>query len=297
MLKSTVGGEELVLKNSPKFNPRNPRYRNLAIRDDLLQVLTALSESKSPIGAWSLKHVLEERRAHVSEATCGRLLRVLEEGGCAVHDGRRGRVITPKGAATLREWQRQQVHERVQTAFMQSLGIQQPEDLVDVLVALRAIERETAALAAVNAAAVDIERMRTAICKHSAVLAADGLVTDPDSDFHVALACASRNAVLRGALEVIHCHPGVVRALESIRFEVGPRMVEEHSAILDRIEKRDPEGAREAMTEHLNNIIKQVDTYLKEPIISERHKRNGHSRAANESHQVMEANGWVQIRP
>lgn len=224
--------------------------------------------------------MLKERGAHLSEATCGRLLRNLEERGCAVHDGGRGRVITPKGAATLEEWRRQQVHERVQTAFMQSLGVQHPGEVVDVLVALRAIERETAALAAVNAASVDIDRIRTAICKCRAVLAVGGIVTDPDLDFHLALAFASRNAVLRGALEVIRCHPGVMRAFESIRFELGPRMVEEHSGILDTIERRDPEGAREAMTTHLDNMIKQVDAHLKEPIISERRKRNGGSPAS-----------------
>lgn len=200
----------------------------------------------------------------MSEATCGRLLRVLEEAGYAMPDGQRGRVITGKGTSALEEWRRQQVRDRTQMAFLQSLEIQHPEELVDVLVARRGIESEAAALAAVNATEEDIQRMKEAIGEQESVLDSGGSATQQNADFHMALAAGSRNAVLLSALEVIYSHPQVMRALEFIRVSVGSRMVEEHTTILRMIENRDPEGARKAILEHLNNLIKDVDTYRRE---------------------------------
>lgn len=230
--------------------------------------LAALSESPIPVGAWNLRRVLEDRGVHVSEATCGRLLRVLEEAGYATPDGQRGRVITNKGTSALEEWRRQQVRDRTQMAFLQSLEIQHPEELVDVLVARRGIESEAAALAATKADDEDMRKMREAIGEQETVLGAGGSATQQNANFHMALAAASKNAVLLSALEVIYGHPDVMRALEYIRVRVGSRMVEEHSAILEEIEKRDPEGARAAMAEHLNNLIKDVDTYRREQMES-----------------------------
>jgi len=216
------------------------------------------------MGAWNLRRVLEDRGIHVSEATCGRLLRVLEEAGFAAPDGQKGRAITPKGASALDEWRKEQVRDRSQMAFVQSLQVQRPQELVDVLVARRAIEGETAALAAQNATGEDIQKMKAIIDEQEVILGSGASAIEQNSAFHMALAAASRNAVLLGALEVIYRHPDVMRAFEYIRASVGSRMVEDHTGILQEIENGDPDGAREAMIRHMNNVIKDVDTYRRE---------------------------------
>lgn len=240
--------------------------RAIQLNDELCMVLTTLSESPTPIGAWNLRRVFEEHGIHISEATCGRLLRILEEAGYAKPDGQRGRVITKKGISALEEWQRKQVRDRTQKAFLQSLEIRHPKELVDVLVARRGIESEAAALAATSAGEDDFTRMKEAIREQEKVLAAGGSATQQNAEFHMALAAASKNAVLLSALEVIYRHPQVMRALEYIRTSVGSRMVEEHSAILHKVETGDSDGARAAMAEHLNNLIRDVETYRREQI-------------------------------
>lgn len=232
--------------------------------DGLFEALEVLSLSEVPVGAWNLRRAFEEHGVKASEATCGRLLRALEEAGYAKPDGRRGRVITSKGLSTLEEWRKKKVRDKSQMAFLQSLRVKAPDELVDVLVARRAIEGETAALAAEKAGSQDIEALKAAIESQKKALDAGASATEQNMAFHRALAFAGGNMVLLAALDVIYQHPDVMRALEYIRASVGSKMVEDHSRILREVERGNPAGARKAMIKHMNNVIKDVDTYRRE---------------------------------
>lgn len=208
--------------------------------------------------------MLDERGIKVSEATCGRLLRTLEELGYAAPKGQKGRVITTKGSITLDEWQRERLRRESQSSLFQSLQIQRPDELLDVLVARRAIESETAALAALHATEDDLRALRQSIREQEQLLESGASVSEENTVFHLGLARAGKNQVLVAALETIYRHPDVMRALERIRAIVGSKMVEDHSAILAEVERRDPDRAREAMINHMNNLIRDVDRYWKE---------------------------------
>lgn len=232
--------------------------------DLYFSALSAISQSPLPVGAWYLRRILLEKDVDVSEATCGRLLRNMEDSGHVQSEGRRGRTITLEGEVALAHWQEEKVRERSQAAFMQSLEINGPKQLKDVLVARRAIEAEAAALAAVNARERDLERLKGLIDEHRKVLASGESGTDQNTAFHRAIAVAGRNDVIVTALDVIYRHPDVMKAFEHIRAKVGSRMVDDHSLILEKVLSRDPEAARESMVQHMANVIRDVDTYWKE---------------------------------
>lgn len=232
--------------------------------DDLFEALAAVAESKTPLGAWNLRKIFNEKGIHVSEATCGRLLRTIEDAGYVEATGRRGRVITSRGLKALEEWRLRQVRYRSQMAFSQSLQIRGASELKDVLVARKAIEGETAALAAIHATDEDIERLKSLIQDHQRTVATGASATDENSAFHRAVSQASKNKVLSAAVDIIYRHPDVLKALEYIRNQVGSILVEDHLPILDRIIAKDPEGAKREMLTHIENVIEDVDTYWRE---------------------------------
>lgn len=232
--------------------------------DDLFEALAAVAESKTPLGAWNLRKIFSGKGIHVSEATCGRLLRTIEDAGYVESQGRRGRVITNKGLKALEEWRQRQVRYKSQMAFAQSLQIKGASELKDVLVARKAIESETAYLAATHATDEDIERLQSIIEEHKKAYATGVPATDENAAFHRAVAFAGKNKVLAAAVDIIYRHPDVLRALEYIRNQVGSVLVEDHVPILDRIIARDPEGAKREMLAHIENVIKDVDTYWRE---------------------------------
>jgi GntR family transcriptional repressor for pyruvate dehydrogenase complex len=224
----------------------------------------SVSESFEPMGAWNLKRVFGKKGVRISEATCGRLLRTLEDAGYVESDGRKGRKITSKGKKVLEDWRFRQVRDKSQIAFAQSLQIHDADELRDVLVARRAIETETAGLAALHATPDEIARMLELLDEQAEVLSLGVSAIEQNTAFHRTLACAGKNRVLIAALDVIYRHPDVMRALEYIRVKVGSTMVKEHRAIVKCVRERDQEGARQAMMEHIGNLIADVDTYWKE---------------------------------
>ncbi|HHY44864.1 MAG TPA: FCD domain-containing protein [Firmicutes bacterium] len=228
-----------------------------------LAALHVVAESEVPVGAWYLRRALSERGIRVSEATCGRLLRMMEDAGHVEAKSRKGRVCTARGQRVLQEWQERQKRDRSQFAFVQSLKVHNPEELIDVLIARRALEGEAAALAAENATPEEIGRLRNIIKAHEEALAAMNSGAEENTDFHLTLAESSRNKVIVAALDVIYRHPDVMTSLEYIRAHAGSQMAADHNPIIKAVEQRDPHAARDAMIQHINNVIEDVKTYLR----------------------------------
>ncbi len=230
----------------------------------MFEALAAVSESSEPMGAWNLRRAFGSKGAQISAASCGRLLRTMEDAGYAEAAGRKGRKITSKGKKALEEWRSRQVRDRSQMAFAQSLQVHDSDELRDVLVARRAIEAETAGLAALYATPEELRRLLDLVDEQAEVLSSGASAIEQNTAFHRTLASAGKNKVLVAALDVIYRHPDVMRALEYIRVKVGSTMVKEHRAIVKCVEERDQEGARQAMMDHMANLIADVDTYWRE---------------------------------
>ena len=123
------------------------------------------------------------------------------------------------------------------------------------LAEVRAIlEPEIAALGAARIQDPELATMREAV----AVM--DGATQDPDAyieadlDFHLALAEAAANPLILSLLDSI---VGLLREqrLRIFRVPGGPERGQvHHKRILDAVEKRDAEKARQAMREHLEQV-------------------------------------------
>lgn len=226
-----------------------------------LAALDIVAGSEVPVGAWLLRRALSEKSIQVSEATCGRLLRMMEDAGHVEAMSRKGRVATARGQKVLQEWRDRQSRDRTQFAFMQSLKVHNPDELIDVLVARRAMEGEAAALAAENASLEEIGRLRDIVKEHEKALEAGQSAAAENIDFHTTLAEAGKNKVLVAALDVIYRHPDVMRSLEYIRARAGSKMAEDHNPVVDAVAERNPEAARQAMIQHINNVVEDVKAY------------------------------------
>ncbi len=228
------------------------------------KALETIEEASRPIGAWKLRRLLQKRGLVLSKATAGRLLKSMEDNGHARTEGHVGRVISARGRSALHEWLKAEARKKSHTAFEESLAIRGRKHLLDALIARRAIESETASLAAQKATGQDLLRLERIIEEHQRLLDSGLSGADKDAEFHRVLAEAGRNRVLASALEVIHHNPQIGRVLEYIRSKMGSKMVEDHKKILVQIAARDEAGAREAMMQHIAGVIKDVDTYWSE---------------------------------
>jgi GntR family transcriptional regulator, transcriptional repressor for pyruvate dehydrogenase complex len=124
------------------------------------------------------------------------------------------------------------------------------------------LEPEIATLAASRATDDTITSLREAIALM------DGAKGDPDAfieadlDFHLELAEAAANPLI---LSLIDSIVGVLREQRLRIFNVqgGPdRGQYHHKKILEAIERRDPQGAREAMRAHLRQVREDSQTAL-----------------------------------
>lgn len=139
------------------------------------------------------------------------------------------------------------------------------------LAEVRAIlEPEIAALAAVRAEEEDIATMREAV----AVMDRSGVDGDAfieaDLDFHLSLAEAAANPLI---LSLIDSIVGLLREQRMRVFKVagGPERGQfHHKRILEAVERRDSEKAREAMRAHLQQVREDcpVETGDEQPALS-----------------------------
>ncbi|MBO8168382.1 MAG: FCD domain-containing protein [Thermoanaerobacteraceae bacterium] len=227
------------------------------------QILSIIAGKVEPIGAGALSKELRARNINISEATVGRILSDMDIQGLTEKIGFQGRKLTEKGMAHLEKLKKiknRHLHSRELLRLLQEKGC---DMLLELLVARRAIEREIARLAAINATdeeiqeLIDIEKLqeeRQGECGTSA---------EEDVRFHRAIARAAKNKVLQAAIELIREDGQLSPILEYIRKEVHSVIAIDHRKIVEAIANRDPEAAEKAMVQHIENLMADVKKYCK----------------------------------
>jgi DNA-binding FadR family transcriptional regulator len=116
------------------------------------------------------------------------------------------------------------------------------------------LEPEIAALAASHADEESIASMREAIAVMDSAKNDPEAFIEADLDFHLVLAEAASNPLI---LSLIDSIVAVLRDQRMLIFKVegGPERGQyHHKRILEAIEHRDPQGARDAMRAHLRQV-------------------------------------------
>lgn len=124
------------------------------------------------------------------------------------------------------------------------------------------VEGEAAALAAVHIAddeLAELERLVDAIEDENRL---PGVSTNADYAFHMLIATATRNAVIRAQVEEMwrlrSTSPNCALLLEKARTANVQPVVEEHRAVLEALRAHDSAAARAAMRHHMSSVINHL---------------------------------------
>jgi GntR family transcriptional repressor for pyruvate dehydrogenase complex len=126
------------------------------------------------------------------------------------------------------------------------------KSLIDTRVLL---EKEAVRLAALHRTEENLLQMDEALNLYEKKLEGGETAIEEDLNFHLVLAEAGKNSVLKSLMVIIA--PDIIKSFIKLNVcEVtNKKTIKEHREILDRIINQDPEGAMKSMENHLSDII------------------------------------------
>jgi len=135
------------------------------------------------------------------------------------------------------------------------LKIEKPDfkSLVDTRILL---EKEATRLAAINRTKDDLVNMTNALHQYEEKLLTKNSAVEEDLLFHIKIAEASKNTVLKSLMLIIT--PDIVKSFINLKVcdeSNNRKTIKEHHNILNMIASQNPEGAVKAMELHLQDII------------------------------------------
>lgn len=210
------------------------------------QILATFYDGLRP-GDWLGTEAELAERFGVSRITIRDAVRTLEARGIIeVKVGARGGLRVADGDPTR--------FEEALAIQLHLMGIDRDE----LIESQQAIEPATAALAAQRVTGDQLARLQELVDQARAAMADPEPFSRAALDFHLAVAEAAGNRVLRASL-------GAMRPLQGSGFRVAPpstsrnlarRIVTMHAAILEAIRLRNPELAAARMREHLTHMAR-----------------------------------------
>lgn len=126
------------------------------------------------------------------------------------------------------------------------------KSLVDTRILL---EKEAARLAAINCTPDDVVQMSKALDAYELKLTQENLAIEEDLLFHIKIAEASKNSVLKSLMMIIT--PDIVKSFTKLKVCDAANIkntIEQHRDILNMISDKNPMGAYNAMDNHLADI-------------------------------------------
>lgn len=231
------------------------------LQEKEIAVLESLKASQVPLGSWNLVEKLEEKGYYVSSATIGRILKSLEKRGYVKKDGNNGRIITQDGLDSLRNSRiTNEINEQTQT-LEKMISTTVLDDYIIVLQARKAIERETARLAAENITNEELSAIRNILDEQRNKHKKGESVADCDISFHRAIAKASRNKVLETLYMMLFSYGQQTTIFEHVRRQVNAVYMTSHTDIYEALKKHDSDLAEQCMIGHMDSLIEDVTKY------------------------------------
>ncbi|HEY2356114.1 MAG TPA: FadR/GntR family transcriptional regulator [Phenylobacterium sp.] len=133
----------------------------------------------------------------------------------------------------------------------------------ELLEARRAIEGESAALAAALISDEELEELRQLVAEMQAENARNVVMSeDADRRFHMLIATATQNSAMVAAVQMLwdaRARSPQTQSLSAKAHAAGvtPR-IDEHAEILKALRERSPEAARRAMRDHLTRVLESL---------------------------------------
>ncbi|MGJ8628735.1 MAG: FadR/GntR family transcriptional regulator [Sulfitobacter sp.] len=211
------------------------------------KILAMISSGETPVGAkLPTEHVMSER-LEVSRPVLRQALKQLREDGV---------IVSRQGSGSF-------VQRRTETAVLEFAPVGSIADIQRTFEFRAAIEGEAAYLAAERRTDGDLAKMRAQLKELDRCIREGELGVDADEAFHQAICVASGNqyfATARTSMKSnILTGLNLTRSLSLTKPQERMELVQrEHYLILDALERRDPDGARVAMRDHVENARKRV---------------------------------------
>jgi DNA-binding FadR family transcriptional regulator len=206
---------------------------------------------------------LNEMGFRFSEATVSRLLRRLDQRTWTSPVGTKGRVLTVSGRSRVAEVESQLRRDK---AFIGAIDIRSVQQVLDLLVARKTVERETARGAATNATDEELRQLVELVEKHRAALARGEVAREAALNFHRLIGKACRNRLLMALSQVVF-DPNLdstedVLDLITQAHGHGHQSFPEHERVLAAILARDAAAAEREMVDHFDRAIDDVIAFL-----------------------------------
>ena len=148
--------------------------------------------------------------------------------------------------------------------FVQGRGI----SLMSLLQVREAIEPSIASLAAANRTKEDLAELTAITQKLEDAYANVPVYLAENVNWHVAVAAASHNELLKAFLTAISSLIFKASAIENFATEeVRTQVIKAHRRILDAIVERDADAASRRMARHLAALTKQMRAFVSEPVV------------------------------
>jgi GntR family transcriptional regulator, transcriptional repressor for pyruvate dehydrogenase complex len=189
----------------------------------------------------------------VSRTAVREAVKALREKGLVEAYSGRGTFVTDGTSLAIRQ----------SLDLMMKIG--QPEGSTHLAEVRAILEPEIAGLAAARAEEQHIATMREAVAVMDRSRSDGDAFIEADLDFHLSLAEAAANPLI---LSLIDSIVGLLREQRMRVFKVngGPERGQfHHKRILEAVERRDPEKARAAMREHLQQVREDCPVEASEP--------------------------------
>lgn len=204
---------------------------------------TVISEGEYPLGSRLPAERKLAERFDVSRPTVREAIIALELAGCVEVRGGSGVYVCDANSSGL-------------PTTELSVG---PFDILEARIL---VEGETAELAAKRISDEELKELREALEDMVQENEQEPICEEADQNFHMIIARATRNEALAATCAHLwslrNSSPVSARILEKVRQSGSRPRIEEHRAVLEALEKRDPKAARKAMRHHLTCVIQQL---------------------------------------
>jgi DNA-binding FadR family transcriptional regulator len=224
-------------------------------------VLEKLSIAGEGVGSGNLFLLLRDEKVHVSQATVGRVLRLLDHRKLTARVSNKGRILTAAGRRhleELRHWEG--LRHWVERDLKATKPAVQSEHL-ESLHALRFLDGHLARLAAERATKTQVAEMRRVLARHREALSTMSLNLGREQGlgFHGLVAKAAGNRFLETAVEMIWSLNATMREFWANGYPVtGQYSYPDHVRVFNAIAERDPAGAERGMHAHYDVFIDSV---------------------------------------
>jgi GntR family transcriptional repressor for pyruvate dehydrogenase complex len=131
-------------------------------------------------------------------------------------------------------------------------------ELRDIMEARMLLEQDMAGLAAERASDAEIGKIGNAVQLMREALSSGASILESDLAFHLAIAEAAHNEVLRNAVQLLRNLMRQWIYLKLLIPNVPGKVLKRHEAIYAAIHRRDAEASRAAMWAHLNETAAMV---------------------------------------